>query len=128
MTDPPLAERVRWGVSHGLLIGLLYAAFVLLMYYEKGPAYLGAPGISVSLALGLYIVSGTIGGAIVGALLPLHRRAGGRALIGIAVMLPVCAAFGTLLFGAPTGWRGAEWFAILSARLLLGGFGGVTTR
>jgi hypothetical protein len=128
VNDRPLAERIRWGVNRGLPIGLVYSAFVLSMYYVKGPAYLGAPGIPVSLGVGLYIVAGTIGGAIVGALLPLLRRTGGRALVGIAVMLPVCAAFGTMLFGAPTGWQGPEWFAILSSGFLLGGLGGATTR
>lgn len=125
--DPPLADRIRWGVGRGLPIGLLYAALVLLMYYAKGPAYLGVPGTSVPSALGLYIVAGAIGGAIVGALLPLRRVTGGRSVIGIAVMLPVCAAFGTLLLGAPTDWRGAECFAVLSSGVLLGGFGGATT-
>lgn len=127
-TDPPLPNRLRWGASHGLLIGVLYAALVLFTYLMKGTGNLGHGGLPIGTALALYIASGSVGGAIVGALLPFRRQPGGRALIGVAVMLPVSAAFGTLLFGAPFVWGGAEWFGVLSSALLLGGIGGATTR
>jgi len=130
MTEPrkmPLNERIAWGVRWGLAFGFVYALYPVVAFLFGGDARFEEHGLSAIGLSALYLVTGVIGGAIVGILRPLARDRAGAALVGAITMIVVCAGFGVALFGMPWTWDSGDTMSVLTAGVLLGVLCGVQT-
>jgi len=89
MTQRPLSERLRWGAAHGAgfavaLIGLATAGAIATRRASLETVGLGLPAIAA-----LYLFGCTVGGGIVGALLPMARHLYGLVILCIVAVLPL---------------------------------------
>jgi hypothetical protein len=123
-----LAQRVRLGVTRGLVIGGAYVAASLVVVILRGPSVLEQFRMSVAALIAYDLLGGALTGAIVGVLLPLAERSGlGAAVVGFVSMFPVCL-IGTLIVSPPEKWHEVIPAAPLVSAALLGGLGGPALR
>lgn len=94
----------------GLVLGLVAGAFLcflaLVVYSLRGPGTFDRLGVPLGTVLGLYIIGGAVGGALIGLMLPLTIRREGAAAVGIVGALPLYLA-GSILLGQEDLYSGA---------------------
>ena len=79
------------GAKQGLLYGLAYGAYALILLIFRGVGILDASGLGFLQLLALYLFGGIAAGAICGVLEPLTGSLVGRVVVGMIAALP--AAF-----------------------------------
>jgi hypothetical protein len=83
--------NVRWGVTWGLRLALLFSAWVAFLMLANRSLILRVSGVHPVNGLqviGIYVGGGIGGGIVVGLLRPLSRWALGAALLGLLAALP----------------------------------------
>ena len=83
-----LSARVVEGGKDGLLFGLAYSVYALLLFLVRGPHFFAAQGVGLVELLAVYLAGGAIVGAICGALKPLTGSLAGRILVGVIAAVP----------------------------------------
>jgi hypothetical protein len=106
--------NVRTGLAYGLGLATVLSCIVLVLVAVRGPQALRSYGIGLPLMLLGYYVSGVLGGAVVGLLLPLARWPLGAALVGVIAGSIVYALAGWLVTGQ------GERAAVLPGLTLIG--------
>jgi hypothetical protein len=106
-------SNVRWGVTRGLFVAVLYCLWVSAVYVIRGTEPFDRQGISYAALVTTYIVVGVLAGAIVGTLRPLARSKLGAFGIGFAAAVPISGGLAIALFGAPLKW-GAGGFTVVA--------------
>jgi hypothetical protein len=89
-----ISGRIREGGKDGLLFGLAYSAYALVLYLVRGPELFASHGIGLIELLLLYLAGGAIAGGICGGLEPLTGSLFGRILVGIIAALPFAFLLG----------------------------------
>jgi len=100
------SAQVRTGLGWGLAFATCYSGYVLLLWIARGRVVFDRVGMNVWEVILAYYGSGLVGGAIVGALLPLGRSRPGAALLGFLVAFPVLYTLG--MFLEPAAAWGSE--------------------
>jgi hypothetical protein len=118
----PIPLRLRWGVRNGLGISLVYVAFVALQFILNANMRATYADTLVPI-VGVYLIGGCVGGAMVGLLLPFIRSRTACGIVGALVILPMAillhyvwltnadwrpsriatVVFGSLMIGVPLG-------------------------
>jgi hypothetical protein len=99
MTDDALSPRVRRYVSWGFFVGACLCVFLLPAVVLTGNRPLARYGLTPLEIAALYVLAGTLGGALVGVLYPITRWFLGAFLLGAIALLPVYLGFALLLAG-----------------------------
>jgi hypothetical protein len=122
LRSEPFPNRLRWGVRNGIGISLVYVGFAALQFLFNMNLR-ATYGDTLVPIVGVYLIGGCLGGALVGLLLPFIRSRTVCGIIGFLVILPTAilthyvwltnadwgpsriatVVFGSLLIGAPLG-------------------------
>jgi hypothetical protein len=86
---PSLKADVRWGLALGVTTALVLSAWAFLVTGLPDDRALAALEVSLAQVIGVYCLSGVIGGAMLGVCRPLLRNFGGRVVVGFLVFVPV---------------------------------------
>src|SRR3954471_3461411 len=84
---------VVWGMRGGVLVALVYCAWITLIYVFHGQSAFDRQGVTYEATLAFYLGAGAISGAIAGVLRPLLRFRFGAYCVGVVAALPI--GFGT---------------------------------
>lgn len=122
-----LANRVRIGMRYGVFLGIVFSVFGAIAVVVSGPASLSRYGTTLPAVIGTYLAGGALGGAFVGALLPLGRSAVGAAVIGVLTAGLIGVGIRVSMYGlAP--WVIRDTLTLLLFASVVGAFGGVVAR
>jgi len=107
-SDAPqgLVANVRWGVTWGLRMAMLFCAWIGILVVLNWSFTLPVRSnhhVNAFAVVALYVGGGIIAGAIVGLLRPLERTMAGAMLTGFVAALPVFAG-GSLLLNSLSNW------------------------
>jgi hypothetical protein len=116
--------NIGLGVFFGFALATFYSAFVVVLYAIRGNSAFDANGITLLGTVSAYYFGGIVGGVIVGLLLPLATWRWGSVLVGVVAAFPVFLGIGIAMYGGPGGWGPNDRFGLVTAAILLGGFGG----
>ena len=121
-TSAATKRHVSLGIQVGVLLATIFSAWVLYNHSVAGSRAIERSGATVAGLVLAYYSAGVIGGALVGALIPLARRPGGTILIG-------CVTAVIVVFALQTARKGSFWNwdrrTILQTTLLGVAFGAV---
>jgi hypothetical protein len=121
-------SRVLRLTKYGLLLAGILSIWVLSLAILTGSMTLSVRGTRVGALtiIAVYLAGGGIGGAIVGALLPLVRWRLGSVLVGIIAVLPLAAGitYSLAVASAP----GMDWITMIIGAVVLGGILGPAYR
>lgn len=116
--------NIGLGVFFGVALATFYSAFVLILFMIRGDSAFEANDITLLGTISAYYFGGIVGGVIVGLLLPLATWRWGSVIVGVVAAVPVFLGIGIAMYGGP-GSRGPnDRFGLVTAAILLGGFGG----
>jgi hypothetical protein len=113
-----LRRRPLWGLGMGLAMGM-----VLLLFAGVRVGSLRFPGEITA----TYLLGGAIGGFAFGLCLPYARSRLGATLVGVVVVGPFFALFGTL-DAFVSGDEAVSWWAYGVSGVLVGGLAGYVIR
>lgn len=124
-----VVDNLGWGAGWGFLFGGVYALYVGALVLLQGPEVVTQYGLSVRDQLLIYLLTGTLGGALVGLFRPLLKFI--PVLIGVGVLTGM--TFGGLLQLATTGqpisaWDDSTWERIVVLGSLWGVMGSLALR
>lgn len=127
MNNLSLASRVRIGMRYGVFLGVVFSAFGAIAVVVSGPASLSRYSTTLLAVIGVYLVGGGLGGALVGALLPLGRSVIGAAVIGVFTAGLIGVGIRVSRYGlAP--WVIRDTLTLLLFAVVVGGLCGVVSR
>jgi quinol-cytochrome oxidoreductase complex cytochrome b subunit len=115
-----IAEDIRWGFSNGMLLTTILCGFMCIMALLRRSVYYSKYGITLWTILGLYLVSGCIGGCLVGLLRPFARSRIGAMFVGSIIMIPFYTMAMMTQAGPPAHWHHADILDISLCSILLG--------
>jgi hypothetical protein len=127
MIEKPLLERARLGILAGLGYAAVYSLVAVAVFRFKDPADLAKLHASLMQVVFAYVAGAVVGGALVGALLPITRWAPGAFLVGTAGTLPFFL-MASLLIASDAPWFPDQLVMALIASMLLGGLLGLFFR
>lgn len=115
-----LKERIRYGLMVGLVMATMYSAWSLLLYFVARRPPSGGSTVAIHVAILAYYSAGTIGGAVIGAMLPLRDSWPGIVLLGVvtALILFFCVEIATS--GPFWLWNGEVWREMAMLAVLCG--------
>ena len=116
-------RNVRTCVKIGLGIGVLFSLYVVVAYAVTAGSILDGYGTTLPVVLATYLGGGIVGGAIVGALLPLGRRWYGAMLVGSIGLMPFYAMIEFAMF--PAGRRSIYMLSTLLVAATVGSLAGL---
>lgn len=116
-------RNIRWGVTRGLQLALVYCVFALIIS-AANPGAFQANDTTLTEVLMLYIATGIVAGAIVGSMRPLLAEK--RTAYFPATLAATVSVFGAMvmLYGPPQTWDQESWTLLPFAGALFG-VGGV---
>jgi len=112
-TSTTLATNLLWGVRRGAGIACIYSAVaIILAFMQRSPEF---PGYNANVfeIIALYLLGGTLGGAITGVLRPIGGSAVGGGVIGLIAGIPFFAGGLILFAGMPTVWHKQAWITLV---------------
>lgn len=120
-----LSHNVLRGLSVGLFVATGLSAWVTFLRLWQGTAPFDRAGTPYGVTVLVYYFAFSLGGVVVGALLPLRRWALGSMLLGMLFVGPVYASF--MLIDPLPQDRFVNWnlFATLTATVVGGGLLGL---
>lgn len=124
MIERPLLERARLGILAGLGYAAVYSLVAVAVFRFKDPADLANLHASLSQVVFSYVAGAVVGGALVGALLPIARWAPGAFVLGTIGTLPFFLMV-FLLIASDAPWFPDQLVMALIASMLLGGLLGL---
>lgn len=86
------ASRLVLGIVGGAFLGVVLAAYAVILFLARGPETFRQGGTTLAGAVFAYVVGGLVGGAVVGATLPLGQWALGAAVVGFLGALALWTA------------------------------------
>lgn len=89
--------RPLLGCVLGLFGGVFLSLLALIIYGIRGPGVFDRLGVSLGSALALYMVAGSLGGTMLGIMLPLTVERWGAVLTGIVAAVPLYLGASILL-------------------------------
>ena len=113
-----VGRNTFWGFRYGVVFGLFFSAWAVVALIVGGPETFARQGTTFGEIIGLYLVGGSIAGAIVGMLRPLAYRRVGAAVVGFFAALPL--AVGTKIMLSGFRWTQADEIYLFLFPLLLG--------
>lgn len=116
----PWQRNVRGGVVTGLIYATGYSIFVAVIYLLGGARGAEKSGLTIFSVLLTYYAAGVLGGATVGALLPLTRWRVGRAAVSVAAAFVVFFCIGITSSGPFWRWTSREWEPVIVLGLIFG--------
>ena len=119
-------KNILWGVKIGAGFGLLYCVAALVIFALQGTEPFEHNDVELPSVLVLYLSSGIVAGAIVGALRPLTRTKAGAMLVGVVAVTPLAFGIGTMLYGLPNSWSSDIWITVAIFILIFGPAGANT--
>src|SRR6185312_850256 len=118
-----LVANVRWGVTWGLRMALLFSAWIgILMILNRSVTLPGGETnhhVNAFAVVALYVGGGIAAGAIVGLLRPLERTMAGAMLTGFVAALPFFGGC-SLLVHSLSLWYSTDTIVTVAASLMLG--------
>lgn len=116
--------RTRQNVTFGLIIGLslatLYSAWAVAIYFLSGTEAFTKHQTTIGAVLLTYYVAGSIGGATVGAMIPLGRSLPGRIAIGIVAATIFFTCVFVAMYGPLWVWSDRTWQNLAISAALFG--------
>jgi hypothetical protein len=97
-------RNLRWGVSGGLGIASRYTVWVVVLYLILGTDPFSRQGVRLPTVGGTYLVSGLVGGAVVGLLRPWADNGFGAFVVGLLAGVPITAGLMVCVAGWPSAW------------------------
>ena len=120
-------DRLRTGVLVGIAMASMYSAWILLLY-AVGRRATQPSDISIQGAILAYYSAGIMGGALVGAMLPIGRSWAGMVTLGAVTALTFFFCVEVALMGPFWLWRSEVWREIGVLALLIGVPGGIVVK
>lgn len=122
-TGKQMVSNIRWGITGGLQLALVYCVIALIISAANPDAF-AANDVTLPGVLTLYVATGFVAGAIVGSMRPL--LADRRTVYFPAILAATVSVFGlmVILYGPPQDWDQASWQLLPIAGALFG-VGGV---
>jgi len=118
-SDKRLAS-FRAGISGGLFIATIYAAFAVVVFVTRGPEAFGANRTSLQGALLTYYSAGLVAGGLTGILVPLCRNAFGLLLICLLDGFIAFACITVAMHGPFWIWTSSQWTEATFLGMLFG--------
>lgn len=115
-----MVRNLKRCIAVGIACALLYAAWVLLVYFMRSSAPFESVGASPGVVVAFYLVMGVLGGAIVGVMWPLARQR--VAAFGISLLVAFMVTMGALIVleGTPAEWDPRIWIVVPVMTLAFG--------
>lgn len=109
----PILIRIKQGVFVGWGFAAVYSLLAVIIYIIGGPKVLKGYNTTLWALIFMYFVSGTLGGAIVGALKPLTKTPVGAVTVYAIASFFIFVCLGTLVTGPFSNWEiRILWFLI----------------
>lgn len=107
------------GIGAGLAIAICLCFYAGILYLFRGPKPFESNGTTLGTVILLYLVGGTVAGAVLGLLFPFTRWRWGAALVGFVAAMPVFVIFRFALEGF-TPWTKGDTIVMSVWALTLG--------
>jgi hypothetical protein len=114
------AHSIISGAAVGLGMGIVYCAWVGLLYAFRSHDSFEARGLQVKNLLLFYLVAGLACGAIVGGLRPWRSSLLGARVVGVIGMLPLAFGAEMLVKGDPRAWEAKHWILMVCFAAVIG--------
>jgi hypothetical protein len=99
-----ISQDIRWGVKHGLGLGVFYSMFVTVLYVVTGGGNTHDINLPLGSLVAFYLLGGVFCGATVGVLRPLARSKSGAYVVAAAASIPAVIGAVSLRDGPPSQW------------------------
>lgn len=111
-----MREDLTWGIRWGVSLAIVFSLFVVLTRLARKPY----PTSEVAALVLMYLVTGVVGGAVVGWLRPMNTTRLGKAFIGGVTAVPVSMAILVYLVGSPMHWTIHNWLTVVVYAVIVG--------
>lgn len=99
-----ITQDIRWGVKHGLGLGVFYSMFVTVLYVVTGGGNVDDINLSLGSLIAFYLLGGVFCGATIGVLRPLARSKRGAYVVAAAASIPAVIGAVSLRYGPTSQW------------------------
>lgn len=113
---------LRWGVSRGLALALVYAAYATFLRAIRGNEPFEKLQVSYQMVVVGYLCAGLVGGAVVGLLRPMTDTRRGANLVGALAGVLAVTPIGAMLGGSPARWDPFQLLVVLIVGVVMGTF------
>jgi hypothetical protein len=107
-----MGPNIRWGVSRGVGIALVYCVWVTAVYLISGSEPFNSIGVTYASVVTTYLGVGAASGLLIGALKPITVHRSGAYFVGLLAGIPVGVGLILCVSGPPSRWTEAEWVLI----------------
>ena len=121
-------SNVLQGVGVGAVMATLYSLFVLVVFLVSGSDAFDKYETSLPIVVVTYYASGILGGATIGAFLPMAKHFLGRIVLGIIGGLIVFFCIVMAMEGPFWNWSSTDWETVAFAGVVMGGIAGAFWR
>lgn len=103
-----------------MFFAALYSCYATALWLLSGPSAFERVGASFQAVIVTYLVTGLVGGAVVGLLLPWWKYFPGALVLGLVTAFVFGFAIETATHGPVWRWNGNVWFYLAVFSLLFG--------
>lgn len=104
-----MTSSIRKGMLLGLITAILFCVWVSIIYLSDGPRSFGKLGTTYRATVVMYILVGTVTGAVIGALLPFTGSRVGAYAVGGVASIPIVLGILIQNAGLPGNWDIEQW-------------------
>ena len=104
----------------GIAVGAVYSVYGLILFAIRGGEPFTRVGVTLPGLMVAYLISGAIGGGLLGVLQPLTRNFLGFLVVAVLAALVAVVGVAMSMNGFVTHWSGEDWMAAVISAIMLG--------
>ena len=112
--------NIRWGIQWGMTIASIYSLIALVINRLSAGQAFSRKGITLGQTIALYMISGLIGGIVIGSLRPVMKSKLGASAVGVIAAFPLSVGISVMRSGAPSGWNDETWVPTVITAVVFG--------
>jgi hypothetical protein len=115
-----MRNNVRTTIVIGMIMATVYSAYAVVLYVLRGSAPFESDDTTIWVVLLTYYSAGALGGAVIGALLPLARWRVGRTMLTFLGVSIAILCIEIAMSGPFWHWSGDTWHELMVLTLIFG--------